>query len=194
LKQFLELKENNVNLNERLKKSEENNTDHKKTVCIEETRNKAFNIVPNKNISHYQLFADPNGKIKAFFIPVATMKNTYTFDDSVNLCKSFNSTLIEIESKEKQNILESFIRQSLIILSEFEYFWINAERDSSGKWKWLESNKEFTFTNWLTNYPVTNPDYDYIVICVYSMMQCCEWGNVPKNITWRVICEYTFES
>jgi len=55
----------------------------------------------NKDVSHYQLFADPNGKKKAFLIPVSAMINWYSFDESVNLCKNFNSTLIEIESLEK---------------------------------------------------------------------------------------------
>jgi len=143
----------------------------------------------NKDLSYYYLFTDRDGKKKTFLIPMSATRNRYNFDDSVNLCKNFNSTLIEIESKEKQNLLETFLRQSGINFKQFYGFWINAERNSSGKWKWLKSDKEFTFTNWYTI-----SDYNYIVVNTYSTETFGKWGNYPKtNTNIHVICEYTFE-
>jgi len=180
---------------EGLKKSEEKNVDlDRKLKKTEETRSKIINIIFNKNVSHYQLFTDPNGKNKAFLIPVSAMRKQYDFNGSVNLCKNFNSTLIEIESKEKQNLLETFLRQTGIdFKNTFKFFWINAERNSSGKWKWLKSDNEFTFTNWYTNNPVTNSDSNYIYVSTYSTETFGKWGNFPKTVTNHVICEHTFE-
>jgi len=64
-------------------------------------------------------------------------------------------------------------------------FWINAERDSSGKWKSLKSGKELTFTNWTTNFPSTNSDHNYIAVHIFSG----RWVNMPKTDTRYVICE-----
>jgi len=144
-------------------------------------------------LSHYHTFTDVDGKNKAFFIPVDAVRKGYTFDDSVKLCNNFNSTLIEIESKEKQNILESFLKQSRIDFNYFAYFWINVERNSSGKWKWLKSDKEFTFTNWATDNPVSNSDYNNIFVHTYSTETFGKWVNVPKTDKYHVICEHTFE-
>jgi len=121
------------------------------------------------------------------------MKNRYNFDNSVNLCKNFYSTLIEIESKEKQNLLKTFLLQSGIDFYQFPNYWINAERDSSGKWKWLKSGKEFTFTNWNPGHPWTNSDYNNIFVRSYSTETFGKWVNTPKTSTTHVICEHTFE-
>jgi hypothetical protein len=139
------------------------------------------------------LFTDLNGKNKTFIIPLSAMRKEYTFDDSVNLCKNFYSTLIEIESLEKQTILESFLSRLGFESNQFLYFWINAERDSSGKWKWLKSDKEFTFTNWYTSNPYTNSDYNNIYVMTSSTETFGKWVNTPKADTNYVICEHTFE-
>jgi len=201
LKKFLEhdsrlkkSEEINTDLDGRLKKAEEKNTDLegklKKTM---DEKSEVFNIVFNKDLAYNHLFTDRDGKKKAFLIPMSAMRKTYNFDDSVNLCKNFNSTLIEIESKEKQNLLETFLRQTGIDFKQFYGFWINAERNSSGKWKWLKSGKEITFTNWATSHPTTNSDRNNINFILDIPERFGKWDNVPKTHTRYVICEHTFE-
>jgi len=203
----LELKkseEKNEDLDRRLKKSEEKNEDldlrlkkseeklKKSENDLKETKKELKEIQILFN-GYYHKFTDVDGKNKAFIIPLSAMRKSYTFDDSVNLCRDFNSSLIEIDSKEKQIIFESFLRQSGIDFLQFTSFWINAERNYTGKWKWLKSGKEFTFTNWQTSNPYTNSDFNYITVFINSTEKFGKWANIPKIYTNHVICEHNFE-
>jgi len=190
LKRFIETKEKLIKTEDDLKKTEKE---------LKETQYKLNYVLEHKNVSHFHAFNDENGKSKAFVIPTSAMTKQHTFDDSVSLCKSFNSTLIEIESKEKQIILESFLHRSGVATYPFLWFWINGERDSSGRWKWLKSGKEFTFTNWITGYPDSKSDTSSAYSDRNNLYACTsasvfgKWGNNPKNYTFYALCEHTFE-
>jgi len=75
------LEEKNADLDRRLKKLEEKNED---TGYVETSlNNTTFN---NKEI-YSELFTDLDGRFKSFFIAVSAMRTTYSFDNSVKLCK-----------------------------------------------------------------------------------------------------------
>jgi len=216
-KQFLELKklnEKNEDLDRRLKKLEEKNADLDRRLKISgenlnETRKELKivekislnNCVFKEKSTYYHLFTDVDGKNKAIFIPLGAMKNNYNFDDSVKLCKKFNSDLIEIESSEKQIILESFLSRIDLRSYFFQGFWLNGKRSSdTDTWKWLKSGKEFTFTNYYTDFLYFLSEYDHIIAMAhtsdifgnYYPEKFGKWYSVEKTTTTRVICEITF--
>ena len=76
-----------------------------------------------------------------------------------------------------------------------QWFWINAKRVSSRTFQWISSGKEFTFTNWLTGYPLSYSGYDYVVIHAvegysYILKYFGKWFNEEKTNTNFVVCEH----
>jgi hypothetical protein len=60
-----------------------------------------------------------------------------------------------------------FLNQLGLELSRIYDFWLNG---SSGKWKWIKSGKEFTFTDWAPTYPLSMNDYDHLYVkCTSSI-------------------------
>ena len=45
---------------------------------------------------------------------------------------------------------------------------MNGRRDSSGKFKWINSGNEFSFTNWYSDQPNNSSGYDYVYVDVYN--------------------------
>jgi len=152
-----------------------------------------FVLYNSRKIRNFYLFTDPDGRSKAFIIPYSTMKFSYNFDDSVHLCNEFNSTLIEIQSPEKQIILEEFLRETESKSEIFKRFWINAQKDSTGKWRWLNTGNELPFTNWGPDQPTADDLNNNLIIHIEYKQIYGQWGNIPKTSAVHVICEHTFE-
>jgi hypothetical protein len=43
-------------------------------------------------------------------------------------------------------------------------FWVNAQRDSSGKWKYADNEKEIIYTNWWPNNPHSDEGFDHLAV------------------------------
>jgi hypothetical protein len=57
----------------------------------------------------FELFGNTDGKQKAFLIPSKEYENTYSWDEALNLCASFNATLVKMDSKDKEFVLLSYL-------------------------------------------------------------------------------------
>jgi hypothetical protein len=66
----------------------------------------------------------------------------------VKLCNSFNATLVELDSSEKELIFLSFVGELGSRAYQLPWIWLNGRRDSSGKWKWINSGKDLKYNNW----------------------------------------------
>ncbi len=163
---------------------------------LNETKAELF-IIKNRFLNNKfncsKIFIDDNGKQKSFIIPM-NEKGGYdlmTFNDAVNYCAKLNSTLIELQSQRKQSIFESFMREIGIIdiynrTKTLGFFWINGRRDSTGKFKWINSGNEFSFTNWRPGFPDSD---NYVVVEVYNNDVFSKWSTGSIGGTYNVICE-----
>ncbi len=159
---FTDLAETKSQLNNNIKELNENKKE------LTETKAQLFiikNFLTNK-FNYSKTFFDDNGKQKSFIIPM-NEKGRYdemAFNDAVNYCAKFNSTLIELQSQRKQSIFESFMREiGEPFGNTLQWFWMNGRRDSSEKFKWINSGNEFSFNNWDSG----NPDIDnYVLVTV----------------------------
>jgi hypothetical protein len=99
---------------------------------------------------NFKLFTDSDGKHKALFFHTnkTTPYNGTTWDSAKKTCESLNASLVEIQTIEKQFILESFLGQFGAESNKLHGIWLNGHSDSLGEWKWITSGKEFTYTNW----------------------------------------------
>jgi hypothetical protein len=77
-----------------------------------------------------------------------------SWDESVKQCASFNATLVELDSSYKEFIFLSYLRQSP--KNGFWSVWLNGHKDSSGKWKWINSGKEITYNRWGSDIPTSD--------------------------------------
>jgi hypothetical protein len=153
---------------------------------------KAFlkNLSSNQWIN-YKLFTNTDGKMKALFIPFEEGGDfkRCAWDEAIKVCQKYNATFPEIQTIQKQRILESYFGQlgfeSKIIIS---HFWINAHKDSSGKWKWITSGKEISYTNWATNNPSSESGKDYIFIKFYNE-DLGKWNSCDNSCGPFVVCE-----
>jgi hypothetical protein len=138
-----------------------------------------------------KFFTDSDGKHKALFSPINKTNPFYrtTWDVAKKTCQSLNASLVEIQTIEKQFILESFLGQLGLESNKLYYIWLNGRRESSGKWKWITSGKQFTYTNWDSRYPITNSGYDYIYISFYNSENFGKWKNRYSTDTNHVLCQ-----
>jgi hypothetical protein len=152
---------------------------------------KYLNTLLSKRWIHYKLFTDSDGKHKALFIPFNKNGDIvdYNFNDAVDVCSKFNATLVEVQSLRKQWILESFLGQLGLVSDHLQNFWLNARKDESGNWKWIKSDKEFTFTNWHKEYPLADIGCDYLFLHINGADGLVEWRNFPISSTFYVVCE-----
>jgi Notch-like protein len=161
---------------------------------LNETRNTwstYLKFITNDKWINFKLFTDSDGKYKALFFHInktITYAET-TWDEAKKTCESLNASLVEIQTIEKQFILESFLGQFRIESNELYYIWLNGHRESSGKWKWITSGKEFTYTNWGSENPKTNSSRDYIYISFYGHDTFGKWYNYPATEHHHVLCE-----
>jgi hypothetical protein len=155
--------------------------------------NELLKILLNDKWINYKLFTDTDGKHKVFFIPLGEESDNLkqSWDNAVKMCSQFNASLIELSTWQKQLIFESFWFHLGFETNRLNNVWLNAKRDSSGKYKWLASGKEFTPTNWGKDYPKTDSGYDYINIFLNSSANATiiQWFNDGITNKYGVICE-----
>jgi hypothetical protein len=148
------------------------------------------NLLSDKWIN-FKLFTDSDGKHKALFFHI-NKTNAFnghaSWDSAKKSCESLNASLVEIQTVEKQFILESFLGQFGGESNKLVIIWLNGHRESSGKWKWITSGKEFTYTNWAGSYPTTISGWDYIIMD-FNNNNFGKWYNDPATATTHVVCE-----
>jgi hypothetical protein len=147
------------------------------------------NLLSDKWIN-FKLFTDSDGKHKALFFHInkTSLYGYTTWDEAKKTCESLNASLVEIQTIEKQFILESFLGQFGLESFKLKYIWLNGRRESSGKWKWITSGKQFTYTNWADSRPTTNSGYDYILMYFYDYT-FGKWYDNPRTSAYHVLCE-----
>ncbi len=143
--------------------------------------------------NNFKLFTDSDGKHKALFFHI-NKTNPYNHSSSAwdvakKTCESLNASLVEIQTIEKQFILESFLGQFGFESNKLGYIWLNGHRESSGKWKWITSGKQFTYTNWADSRPTTNSGWDYIYTYFDDKDMFGKWHDYPAAYTTHVVCE-----
>jgi hypothetical protein len=164
---------------------------------LNETRNTLsayLKFVTNDKWINFKLFTDSDGKHKAlsFHINKTISYSETTWDVAKKICESLNASLVEIQTIEKQLILESFLGQFGFESNKLVYIWLNAHRESSGKWKWITSGKEFTYTNWGKDFPQANSDGSdngYIAMNFYDKDNFGKWYNTVAKYMRHVVCE-----
>jgi hypothetical protein len=140
--------------------------------------------------NNFKLFTDSDGKHKALFFYMNKHSPYFvsTRDEANKTCESLNASLVEIQTIEKQFILESFSGQFGLQSDRLGYILVNGHRESSGKWKWITSGKEFTFTNWADGHPKTNSSNDYIFINFYNK-DFGKWYDTYATFPSYVVCQ-----
>jgi hypothetical protein len=139
---------------------------------------------------NFKLFTDSDGKHKAFFIPM-NEKNAYdrqTWDNASKTCAKFEASLVEVNTWQKQFLLETYLGQLGLESSLLYSFWLNGSKDLLGKWHWVSDGREFNYTNWLANNPRKDVNYDHLAMDFYETY-LGKWYNAPKTFTYFVICE-----
>merc|ERR1712154_448474 len=66
-----------------------------------------------------------------------------TWLESVEYCNSLGGYLLEINSAEEQQLIES-----LVTMESGVAYWIGLHKREDSRWEWQESKSEPTFTNW----------------------------------------------
>jgi hypothetical protein len=86
-------------------------------------------------MTHYlnTLFVDSDDKLKAFLFPLIDNLGRMWSDEAVKLCTSFNGTLLEINSPEKELIFVYFLGQLDSQVNQISDIWFNDRKDSSDK-------------------------------------------------------------
>ncbi len=149
-------------------------------------------FLTNDKWINFKLFTDSDGKHKALFFHI-NKTNAFnghtTWNEAKKTCESLNASLVEIQTTEKQFILESFLGQLGFESNKLSIIWLNGHRESSGKWKWITSGKEFTYTNWADGYPSTISGWDYIIMDFNNDKNFGKWYNDPATSTTHLVCE-----
>ncbi len=84
--------------------TEKNNQLNKDLTITKTQLNEIKSILFSNNWMLSKTFIDDNRKQKAFIIPINKGFDYIDFDEAVNYCSKFNSTLVEIQSQQKQSI------------------------------------------------------------------------------------------
>jgi len=141
---------------------------------------------------NFKLFTDSDGKHKALFFHI-NKTNAFnghaSWDSAKKSCESLNASLVEIQTVEKQFILESFLGQFGGESNKLVVIWLNGHRESSGKWKWITSGKEFTYTNWGSGAPTAVGGNDYIYMHFDNVDNFGKWYNYVATGPFHVVCE-----
>jgi hypothetical protein len=157
--------------------------------------NSKFNIHFNNMLSNkwinYKLFTEMDGRQKAFFIPMSKSDpyERYTWDVANKTCAKFNATLVEVQNWQKQFFLETYLGGLGLESNNLVSFWLNGSKDLAGKWRWLSSGNEFTYTNWFENNPKKD-NYDHLAMD-FSEDYLGKWFNVANTptFTYFAVCE-----
>ncbi len=149
--------------------------------------NKFLNNLANNKWMKFELFRNTDEKLKAFFIPSKEYERRKSWDEAVNLCASFNATLVEMGSSDKEFLFLSYLGQLGLQSNRLDYIWLNGRKDSSGRWKWINSGKEMTYNNWYIT--KRESGYDYLLMSAYQDGNFGKILNDFKISTHHVICE-----
>jgi len=160
---------------------------------LRKTFNNYLNSLANDNWMKFELFKNTDGRQKAFFIPSKDYDKPQSRNDAVNTCKNFNdATLVDMESPAKEFLFLSYLGQ-LHFQIENSFIWLNGQKDSSGKWKWISSGNEISYTadkkNWYKGYPTNDTGADYLAM---STSHDDNFGKIFNNVKTEkdlVICE-----
>ncbi len=151
--------------------------------------NKFLNNLANDKWMKFELFRNTDEKLKAFFIPSKEYETGKSWEEAVNLCASFNATLVEMDSSNKEFLFLSYLGQLGLQSNRLTGMWLNGYKDSSGKWKWVKSGKEMTYNNWASGYPKSDSGNDYLTMSIYQGNDLGQLYNVPRTSKYHVICE-----
>ncbi len=149
---------------------------------------KFLNNLANNKWMKFELFRNTDEKLKAFFIPSKEYEKEKSWDEAVNLCASFNATLVEMDSSDKVFLFLSYLGQLGLQSNRLDGMWLNGHKDSSGKWKWINSGKEMTYNNWCSGCSDVS-GYDYLGMSTTQGDNLGKLYNRPKTDTHHVICE-----
>jgi hypothetical protein len=135
-------------------------------------------------------FNDTDGKHKALIYPLIENKKDLTWDKATQICRNFNFSLVEIESSNKQIVVNSFSNQISYSLNK-DYFdiWLNARQVSTGQFRWLRSNATVNYTNWEDRVPTFTNGDDYISINYEPKSRFGFWNIRKNDYTSNFICE-----
>ncbi|XP_033731879.1 perlucin-like [Pecten maximus] len=81
-----------------------------------------------------------------------------------NTCRLYHAHLVEIENEHEDNYLKQIITKYHYGQVHDRYFWLGGT-DSfvESDWKWIESDKRLTYTNWLPGEPNDHHGEDCLV-------------------------------
>ncbi len=149
------------------------------------------NLLSNKWFN-YRLFTDTDGKHRAFFMPLNIKNNfdSYSWITAEKLCEKYSATLVEIHTEEKKIIFESYLDQLGFETSSPVWFWLNAQRDSSGIWKWMGSGTDLAFTNWATDHPKSDKSFNYLIMKLSKNEDSGKWSNTAMANSAYAVCEF----
>ncbi len=188
-KMFLENKRELKETKETLNNTQMHLNETRKQSIEKSTKFENFlNNIFSNEWANYKLFTDNDGKRKAFILPLNENKEAKSWDDAVKVCANLNSTLVEIDSWHKHFTLQLFFGQLGSQIINMRGFWCNGKRDSSGKFKWMRSGKEITYTNWYSGYPQSG-QYDFIAVELRSDSNFGKIFNTFKTEKFYVVCE-----
>jgi hypothetical protein len=150
--------------------------------------NNYLNNLANSKWMKYELFENKEGKKKAFFMPTIDYKTPIlNWEGAVNLCTSFNATLVEIDSPEKEFLFLSYLGSQSSFLNKV---WLNGQKDTDGTFKWLKSKIPIPLTKFDGGKLLTTPnDANYADLLTTPIDKLGKLSNSPKTATNHVICE-----
>ena len=92
-----------------------------------------------------------------------------TWENAKKYCESMGGHLVTITSQEEQD----FVRK-LVTSHHRNNYWLGAQKDKNGKWKWITKEK-FVYTCWATPQPDNHLD------CENSLMLYRNMNPIDKN-------------
>ncbi|CAG5115545.1 unnamed protein product [Candidula unifasciata] len=103
-----------------------------------------------------------------------------TWDDALEVCRAYGAILVQDNSQEKHDWLVEQMKSRGILK-----LWTGGRRDSSGVWKWVQSNETFSYVTW---YP-GEPNYNF-ENCVYLTKRYnYNWNNQVCSYKIPFACE-----
>ncbi len=90
--------------------------------------------------------------------------------------------------------MNSFSNQLTDSLNSGVSIWLNARRQFSDNFIWLQSNELLIYENWENRKPHNTEGYDYISINFNTMQyRFGYWKTTKKDYKNKAICEFSFK-
>ncbi|CAH1168559.1 unnamed protein product [Phyllotreta striolata] len=121
--------------------------------------------------------------IKTFFIASHTENGTY----GIEACKNSGLELASIDSKEENDIL---VQEISGLFGSTLTYWTAGKFTDQGKWVWITTGKEMTFSDWSENQP--NFDDYPDELCVGMQFEHNKKGHwLTTSCKWHrgIICQ-----